>query len=594
MPPKEAVKKPPTAVSRPPISDSSLLHIPEDAVEGFVERIETGIDWTLIEQAARHHKNKCLQDDIPKCTFSEALQTKLENSIFHTFLDKKSTLTLDEQWELIIPTAVWDNAKFSNEEGKICFRSANNLTDNMENIIKKAVKMGDRDIIPKEFQLIPVLRVTDAKMTELDGKLAKYENLMSLSLCGNFIGDIVAAYIPPSLKILELQANRIKSVESFAEHLPFDLLYMGLSRNLLNDDSVEGLSHVPYNITVLDLSDNDIYRIDPLLEVLAKLPNLTALHLAGNPCAMCAGYARLTLMRLPRLKWLDSREILISDRSTDFEPHPDDLRSSYFNFTVFRIMSAPQPPKPEKGAVTTFHVELELPLMDTARRAFLMFRRNESLTEMLPPPEDEDWSASKATSTIAKSKSVVGNATDIELLSDQSDIYNRLEAVNSRVIRHYTVFESNRIQWNKVMNFQEPAFRIFCPDLVALRNTFRSNITVRLVYSVSITVKPGKDKKSQMAFKQPAEQRVILASVKCPLRRLDWSQPSQHFHWDDSLGTDEAIHWGDGDLSIIQYSQAPVKVTKGKPESEVGTSTRQMPPENLTCHFGFGIDTLRG
>lgn len=39
----------------------------------------------------------------------------------------------------------------------------------------------------------------------------------------------------------------------------------------------------------------------------------------------------------------------------------------------------------------SFHVELELPLLDVVRRKFLMFRRPESLVELLPPPEDEEW-----------------------------------------------------------------------------------------------------------------------------------------------------------------------------------------------------------
>lgn len=54
-------------------------------------------------------------------------------------------------------------------------------------------------------------------------------------------------------------------------------------------------------------------------------------------------------MRLPRLQWLDRREILPTDRPVEpFDPHPDDLRSAYFHFTVFRIMSIPPPPKPDK------------------------------------------------------------------------------------------------------------------------------------------------------------------------------------------------------------------------------------------------------
>jgi hypothetical protein len=62
--------------------------------------------------------------------------------------------------------------------------------------------------------------------------------------------------------------------------------------------------------------------------------------------------------------------------------------------------------------------------------------------------------------------------------------------------------------------------------------------------------KQGKEKKSSHALKIPLEQRVTLATIKCALRQPDWSQPSQHFHWDDTLGTNDAIHWGDGDLSV--------------------------------------------
>lgn len=54
-------------------------------------------------------------------------------------------------------------------------------------------------------------------------------------------------------------------------------------------------------------------------------------------------------MKLQRLRWLDCREVIPMDRPSEpSEIHPDDLRSAYFNFNVYRIMSAPQPPKPEK------------------------------------------------------------------------------------------------------------------------------------------------------------------------------------------------------------------------------------------------------
>lgn len=67
----------------------------------------------------------------------------------------------------------------------------------------------------------------------------------------------------------------------------------------------------------------------------------------------------------------------------------------------------------------------------------------------------------------------------------------------------------------------------------------------------SITSKSGKaDRKSVLSLKTPKEQRVTLATMKCALKQPDWTQYSQHFHWDDSLGTQDAVHWGDGDLSV--------------------------------------------
>ncbi|XP_047507392.1 uncharacterized protein LOC125051224 [Pieris napi] len=589
MPPKETAKKPATQIQRPNVSDATLNYVPEDALEGYQDRIETGVDFTLLEAAGRYHKQKCLKENIPRVPFSVALENKIKTSILNGFFDEESNLSLQEHWEILLPISLWDNEKFANEEGKICFHNCNCITDDMLMLIKKAVKLNDRKILNDELKLVNILRVNDIEMTELDSDLTEYKNVVTLNLTCNYIDKIDPTVLPLGLKVFELQANRLSDVEHFAEYLPSEMLYLGLSRNLLNNDSALGLARLPHSITVLDLSDNDIYDLNSVLDPLALLPSLTALQLAGNPCSVCAAYARSTISRLPRLLWLDNREILPTDRSVEpFEPHPDDLRTAYFNFTVFRIMSAIQPPKAEKGAVTAFHVELELPLLDGMRRQFLMFRQNESLIEMMPPPEDEDWSESKHTSDIG-SRMIL----EPEASSHASDIYARLVYKNSRIISHYTTFESNRVQWNKIMNFQEPTVRIFCPNLTALRDTFRTVITLRLIYSVTVVSKPNKaDKKSALSLKPPGEQRVTLATIRCSLKRLDWSQNSQHFHWDDSLLTDDAIHWGDGDLSIIQYGLGAVKPTKGKPETDP-TSSRQLPPDNLTCHFGFGIDTLR-
>ncbi|XP_022820947.1 uncharacterized protein LOC111352598 [Spodoptera litura] len=592
----EVVKKLAPPVVRPAISQSSLVFVPRDVLEGFQERIETDIDWTVTESSCRFHRAQYKKNDDAKVTFSQALKNKISRSIISGFLNKDSGLTLEQNWEFLLPITLWDTENFATDEGKICFDNENCVTDDLMKLIKNAVDAGDRNVLKNELMMVNVLRVNGMQMTELDETLTRYKKLTTLNLCGNWLTELNATFIPQTLKALELHNNCISDVSAFAESLPFDLLYLGLSRNMLTTENIDALGHLPYNLTVLDLADNDIYHLTPVIDAVSRLPNLCALQLSGNPCALCTGYARTCLLKLSRLKWLDCREVLDSDRPLEFtEVHPDDLRSAYFHFTVFRIVSCPQPPKPEKGASTSFHIELELPLLDVVRRKFLMFRRPESLVELLPPPEDEEWPNTAGASVPAiGSKIQASGIIQDEQSSHGSDIFNNMVPKNTREIHNYTTFESSKVQWNKLMNFNEPVVKIFCPDLVALRDTFRSAITIRLVYSIVYTPpKAGKTEKqkSLSTIKPPGEMRVNIATIRCCLRAPDWSQQSQHFHWDETLGTSDAIHWGDGDLAVLQYSQGPVKVTKGKVDAEMGS--RQNMPEFLTCHFGFGIDTLR-
>lgn len=64
---------------------------------------------------------------------------------------------------------------------------------------------------------------------------------------------------------------------------------------------------------------------------------------------MCLGYARFIITKMPSLKYLDNREIMLTGRPEEpYEPHPDDMHSTFFFFTVLRIMSAPFPPRVDK------------------------------------------------------------------------------------------------------------------------------------------------------------------------------------------------------------------------------------------------------
>lgn len=73
------------------------------------------------------------------------------------------------------------------------------------------------------------------QMTSLDRSIKEFQHLTTLILCGNYIKELDATIIPPILRSLELQANALRDLKHFAEHLPENLLYLGLSRNLLHD-----------------------------------------------------------------------------------------------------------------------------------------------------------------------------------------------------------------------------------------------------------------------------------------------------------------------------------------------------------------------
>lgn len=134
---------------------------------GFPDRLKNGVDWTILELAVRYHKKLC-KKEVRTVTFSEALQSKIDNSIFGNILNENSTLTLDQHWELLVPITLWDNEKFATDEGKICFKNANNITDDMIKMIRKSVVAGDRNVLRKDLMFVNVLRVNDCMVNSLE------------------------------------------------------------------------------------------------------------------------------------------------------------------------------------------------------------------------------------------------------------------------------------------------------------------------------------------------------------------------------------------------------------------------------------------
>lgn len=133
-------------------------------ITGFQDRIETGVDWVILEKAARHHKALSLRTDIPMVCFSKALKNKIKNSMIGEFLDNDSPLTLRQHWEVTLPMTIFDIEKCATTEGKLCYRSANCVTDNPKALILNAVIKNDRTVLKQELRKIHVLRVIDSKV----------------------------------------------------------------------------------------------------------------------------------------------------------------------------------------------------------------------------------------------------------------------------------------------------------------------------------------------------------------------------------------------------------------------------------------------
>lgn len=135
---------------------------------GFQERLETGINWTVISSALRGHKALCKRDPIPKVTFSEALQNKISKSIINAIMNEESGMSLEQHWEFFLPTTLWDNEKFANKEEKIYFNNDNCITDDLLSLIRKTVKSGDRKILKDEMKMVHVLRVNDSEVNNAE------------------------------------------------------------------------------------------------------------------------------------------------------------------------------------------------------------------------------------------------------------------------------------------------------------------------------------------------------------------------------------------------------------------------------------------
>ncbi|XP_039627850.1 leucine-rich repeat-containing protein 43-like isoform X2 [Polypterus senegalus] len=166
------------------------------------------------------------------------------------------------------------------------------------------------------FSYFRSLRFVDKGVTIVDEGLLKFCKLEELTLSVNYISEVNAAHLPRSLKVLELCANHITSLEALCQGPPA-LFHLGLGYNRLSSPSEYSYLTSSYwpNLLSLDLSFNDLDCLPALVSSLRTVGQLRCLVLQGNPVALCACYRGFLVDSLPNLTALDDIRITPEERN---------------------------------------------------------------------------------------------------------------------------------------------------------------------------------------------------------------------------------------------------------------------------------------
>ncbi|XP_048641508.1 leucine-rich repeat-containing protein 43 isoform X3 [Marmota marmota marmota] len=151
------------------------------------------------------------------------------------------------------------------------------------------------------------LRMVDKQVSLVDKDLLKFVNLEELILSANKIKEVNAANLPPTLKVLELYGNEIRSMECLCAHPPPGLQHLGLGHNKLLGplESLYVTNNYWPNLVSLDLGFNDLTDLQGMMVSLSTLRHLRLLVLQGNPLALVPYYRGFTIDSLTRLCVLD-------------------------------------------------------------------------------------------------------------------------------------------------------------------------------------------------------------------------------------------------------------------------------------------------
>ncbi|XP_030767863.1 leucine-rich repeat-containing protein 43-like isoform X2 [Sitophilus oryzae] len=573
-------------------------------------------------------------------SLQDALLFKLRKSVFGVFLEE---LNSQQNQDALLNHVKFEILNYQlknyNKHDTDIIQDRNKMLGDFRELINHAVQTCD--VIDMSY-LEKNLKILHLDIKTFDFTIKNFRNIQVLTLCGNYINDIRGTMLPRNLKFLELYDNFISNITNLVKGAPKSIWHLGLGRNRLTNDSRFHLLYKCrrfYHLTNLDLSDNDICRLSPLLNDLKCLGSVRSLQLEGNPCWAMVDYKNKILDVLPRLYYLDSTEILKSDREEATDKATESLpekKSTDIVFKCYRIIGLPEPPRDSKND-QTIHLEVNFPLLiedlpegqDESIKSEKDIQKQEETTSISIGSKNGKNEKNEKKEKKSKEKNDTTSIASFAKPKGKKGYYSGPNEYSPGFEKRNKWFKTERAKWSKVIEFPPVVVPNLGNNLNLIRDTFRSIIPVRLVYLKTTLKKEkpkGKKEKQQKENKKKAKakdnrsyqsnkseecesvkvdnenaeqtetilKQITLTSFYCELKSVNWSDTSLDFYWADHPDFGDRAFRVDGSLEALQYDLTAANTSKkskltrsSNPNDIVITPPL---PKILTCQVGFGLN----
>ncbi|XP_036358594.1 leucine-rich repeat-containing protein 43-like isoform X8 [Octopus sinensis] len=201
------------------------------------------------------------------------------------------------------------------------------------------------------FNFFKTLTLRNSSIQEIDSGVLKFSSLEEFNLNVNYIANISPKNLPPSLKRLELSANKISDLTSLCDQPP-PLIHLGLSYNTISYIDKHFTKNYWPQLLSLDLLHNDLCDLRQVVKACSYLPKLQSLVLVGNPLSLVTGYRGFVIASLPLLVVLDYITIRADERFhfKDLQMYKDHIEN--VAVIIMNVPSISGIPMPQEMKIT--------------------------------------------------------------------------------------------------------------------------------------------------------------------------------------------------------------------------------------------------